>query len=113
METAQPFNLAEWLLDRNVAEGRGGKVALRCGSESWTYSDLLALSNQTACALRDLGVGMEDRVLMVLPDGPDFVATWFGVLKIGAVFAMANTLHPAEDYLYYLDYTRAPVAVID
>ena len=108
----QGFNLAEWLLDRNVAEGRGGKVALRCGDGSWTYTQLVEMANRTAAALSELGVRAEDRVLLVLPDGPEFVASWFGLLKAGAVFAMANTIHPPEDYLYYLNYTKAPVAVV-
>jgi benzoate-CoA ligase len=106
------FNLAEYLLDRNVAAGRGGKVALRAGDDSFTYSDLLSLSNRTAGALRELGAEIEDRVLLILPDGPEFVASWLGTLKLGAVFAMANIVHPPEDYLYYLNYTRAPVAVV-
>jgi benzoate-CoA ligase len=106
------FNLAEYLLDRNVAEGRGGKVCLHYESDRYTYDDLLALSNRTAGALRELGAECESRVLLILPDGPEFAAAWFATLKIGAVFAMANTIHPPEDYLYYLNYTRAPVAVV-
>jgi acyl-CoA synthetase (AMP-forming)/AMP-acid ligase II len=51
-------------------------------------------------------------VLLVLPDGIEFVAAWFGALKVGGVFAMANVLHTAEDYAFYLDYTRAPVVVV-
>jgi len=55
---------------------------------------------------------MEDRVLMVLPDCPEFVWTWFGAARIGAVITMVNPLLPASDYEYYLDYTRAPVAIV-
>src|SRR5262245_20502688 len=80
------FNLAEWLLDRNVAEGRGGKVALRCGDDALTYAQLQAMANRTANGLRELGVRPEDRVLLVLPDGVEFAASWFGLLKAGAVF---------------------------
>jgi acyl-coenzyme A synthetase/AMP-(fatty) acid ligase len=56
---------------------------------------------------------MEDRVLMVLPDCPEFVATWFAISKVGAVITMVNTILPTTDYQYYLDYTRAKVAVVD
>ncbi|PYT07962.1 MAG: benzoate-CoA ligase family protein [Acidobacteria bacterium] len=111
-DPADRFNLAEYLLDRNVAEGRGRKVALRCEQDSYTYSDLLSMANRTAGALQELGVRAEDRVLIVLPDGPEFVTSWCATLKLGAVFAMANIIHPPEDYLYYLNYTRAPVAVV-
>ncbi|HEY0544821.1 MAG TPA: benzoate-CoA ligase family protein, partial [Pyrinomonadaceae bacterium] len=37
---------------------------------------------------------------------------WFGAARVGAVITMVNPLLPAEDYKYYLEYTRAPVAVI-
>ena len=70
------------------------------------------MSNRAGNALRELGVEMEDRVLIVLPDCPEFVWTWFGAARIGAVITMVNPLLPAEDYQYYLDYTRARVAVI-
>jgi len=106
------FNMASWFLDRNVVEGRGDRLAVRCGAGRWTYREVQALSNRAANALVELGVRPENRVLLVLPDGIEFVAAWFGTLKTGAVFAMANVLSTAEDYAYYLDYTRAPVVVV-
>jgi len=48
----------------------------------------------------------------VLPDCPEFVWTWFGAARIGAVITMVNPLLPVADYEYYLDYTRARVAVV-
>jgi benzoate-CoA ligase family protein len=51
-------------------------------------------------------------VLIVLPDCPEFVWTWFGASRIGAVITMVNPLLPAADYKYYLEYTRARIAVI-
>ncbi len=106
------FNLARYLLDARVEEGRGGRPAVHVGDATWSYAQVQALANRAAHALRDLGVTPESRVLLALPDGIEFVAAWFGTLKLGAVFAMANTILPEETYAYYLDYTRAPVAVI-
>src|SRR5258706_12299927 len=71
------------------------------------------MANEVGNVLRHLGVEMEDRVLIVLPDSIEFVATWFGVAKIGAVITMVNTILPAADYEYYIDYTRAKGAVVD
>ena len=106
------FNMADYFLYHNVEEGRENKVCLYYEDRSWTYGDAVRLSNQTGNALRDLGLDMEDRVLMVLPDCPEFVWTWFGAARIGAVITMVNPLLPAADYEYYLEYTRAKVAVI-
>ncbi|HEY3174745.1 MAG TPA: benzoate-CoA ligase family protein [Candidatus Polarisedimenticolia bacterium] len=107
-----PFNLADYLLNHNLACARRDKPAVLCGGARYTYAEVASLACRAGNALTGLGAGMEDRVLVVLPDGIEFVATWLGILKIGAVFAMANTVHTSDDYLYYLDYTRSPVAVV-
>lgn len=106
------FNMADYFLYHNVEEGRENKVCLYYEDRSWTYGDVARLSNQTGNALRDFSLDIEDRVLIVLPDCPEFVWTWFGAARIGAVITMVNPLLPAADYEYYLDYTRARVAVI-
>jgi benzoate-CoA ligase family protein len=69
-------------------------------------------SERTGNVLRELGIEAEDRVLIALPDCPEFVATWFGAARIGAVITMVNTILPPSDYEYYLAYTRARVAVV-
>ncbi|HEU4797009.1 MAG TPA: benzoate-CoA ligase family protein, partial [Pyrinomonadaceae bacterium] len=106
------FNMADYFLYHNVEEGRENKVCLYFEDETWTYGDTVRLSNRAGNALRELGVEIEDRVLLVLPDCAEFVWTWFGAARIGAVITMVNPLLPAADYEYYLDYTRARVAVI-
>jgi len=45
--------------------------------------------------LRRLGVTMEQRVVLLLHDGPEFVCSFWGALKIGAVPVPTNTLPQA------------------
>ncbi|HET9525539.1 MAG TPA: AMP-binding protein, partial [Pyrinomonadaceae bacterium] len=97
------FNMADYFLYHNIEEGRENKVCLYYEDRSWTYGEVVRLSNQTGNALRDLSLDIEDRVLIVLPDCPEFVWTWFGAARIGAVITMVNPLLPAADYEYYLD----------
>ncbi|MEA2204658.1 MAG: hypothetical protein QOE77_1434 [Blastocatellia bacterium] len=106
------FNMADYFLYHNLEEGRGDKVCLYYEDQTYTYGDAARMSNRTGNALRELGVEVEDRVLLVMPDCPEFVWTWFGAARIGAVITMVNPLLPVDDYKYYLDYTRARVAVI-
>jgi len=106
------FNMADYFLYHNVEEGREHKTCLYFEDQTWTYGATARFSNRAGNALRELGVEIEDRVLMVLPDCPEFVWTWFGAARIGAVITMVNPLLPAADYEYYLDYTRARVAVV-
>jgi benzoate-CoA ligase family protein len=112
IEFPERFNMAHYFLYHNVEEGREGKTCLYFKDETYTYADAVGWSNRLGNALRELGVEIEDRVLIVLPDCPEFVWTWFGASRIGAVITMVNPLLPAEDYKYYLEYTRARVAVI-
>jgi len=112
-DVPRAFNLASYFVDRNVEEGRGARTALIGPGGSTTYAELAALTNRSGYVLRELGVRAEERVLLVLADGVEFVALWYGAQKIGAVTAEAYTFLQAKDYAYYLDYTRAGVVVAD
>ncbi len=107
------FNMADYFLYHNLEEGRAEKTCLFYEDASWTYTDAASWSNRAGNALLELGLEVEDRVLIALPDCPEFVWTWFGASRVGGVITMVNPLLPETDYEYYLDYTRAKVAVID
>ena len=113
MEFPERFNMAWYFLDRNVEEGRGDKTCLSGATRAYTYREVQARANRFGNVLRGLGVDVEDRVLLVLPDRPEFAFAWFGAAKIGAVIAMVNPILPAEDSVHYFEYTRAKVAVVD
>src|ERR1700686_2659719 len=112
IEFPKQFNMADYFLYHNLEEGRENKVCLYFKDQTYTYGDAARMSNRVGNALREAGVEMEERVLIVLPDCPEFVWTWFGAARIGAVITMVNPLLPVADYHYYLEYTRARVAVI-
>ncbi len=106
------FNLADYLLDRNLREGRASKTAILYKDRKISYLEVAENSNRAAQVFSKLGLEYEDRVLIVLPDCPEFAYAWFAALKCGAVFAMVNPLCPQDDFEYYLDYTRAKIAVV-
>ena len=106
------FNVAEHFVDRNVAEGRGASTAFLYADRTLTYADVQDLVNRAGNALLELGVGLEDRVLMICLDAPEFVGTFWGAIKIGAVPIPVNTLMRSADYLYFLNDSRAKVAVV-
>ena len=112
IEFPERFNMADYFLYHNAEEGRENKTCLYFRDETYTYGETVRMSNRAGNALRELGLEMEDRVLIILPDCPEFVWTWFGASRIGAVITMVNPLLPADDYKYYLHYTRARLAVI-
>jgi benzoate-CoA ligase len=112
MDFPERFNMADYFLYHNLEEGRENKVCLYFNDQTFTYDEAARMSNRVGNALRMLRVRMEDRVLIVLPDCPEFVWTWFGAARIGAVITMVNPLLPADDYRYYLKYTRARAAIV-
>src|SRR5437899_89196 len=80
MEFPERFNMADYFLYHNLEEGRENKVCLYFKDRTYTYDEVARMSNRAGNALRSVGVEMEDRVLMVLPDCPEFVWTWFGTI---------------------------------
>jgi benzoate-CoA ligase len=107
------FNAATWFVDRNVHEGRGAKVAIECGDERVSYAQLLERVNRVGNLLRDqFDVRLEERIVMLLLDGPEFIYTFFGSIKIGAVPIPTSTLWKPADYEYVLNDSRARVVII-
>ncbi|MDR5708638.1 MAG: benzoate-CoA ligase family protein [Armatimonadota bacterium] len=109
----EEFNLAAFLLDRHVQEGRGDRPVLYFQDRAVSFRLLLEQANRVASALQRLGVEPEDRVLLGLADRPEFYAAYFGALKIGAVPVLVSTLATPADYAYFLRHSRAKVTVVD
>src|ERR1044072_5421988 len=91
------FNMATYFLDDRINEGRGDKVAVFFEDKHYTYADVQQMANRTGNALLSLGIEMEDRVLIALPDSLEFVAVWFAIAKIGAVITMVHGGFGAKD----------------
>src|SRR5437764_11947375 len=107
------FNAATYFVDRNVAEGRGGSIAIECGDERVSYHQVLERVNRFGNALRHaLGVRIEERVLLLLLDSPEYAYSFFGAMKIGAVPIPTSTLFKPADYEYLLNDSRARVVVV-
>lgn len=106
------FNTCEYFLDRRVAEGNGERVALRVGGRSVSYAELLVQASATAAGLRALGVRPEERVLLVLLDGLEFVVAFLAALRLGAVPLPLNPLLPGADLAVAAADSRGRVAVV-
>jgi benzoate-CoA ligase len=106
------FNVATWFVDRNVDEGRASSPAFLYEDRVLSYGDVQDLANRAGNALGDLGVGMEDRVVMICLDAPEFIGTFWGAIKIGAVPVPVNTLLRGADWLYFLNDSRARAVII-
>ncbi|HEY7389427.1 MAG TPA: benzoate-CoA ligase family protein [Bryobacteraceae bacterium] len=108
----EPYNLVDHFVDRHIREGRGGNSVIVAGSSRLTYAELAEQVNRVANGLLQLGVEQEQRVLLLLPDIPEFAAAYFGVMKMGAVAVPTNTALRASDYAWFLEETRAKAAIV-
>jgi benzoate-CoA ligase len=106
------YNAAHDLLERNLAAGRGGKIACIDDLGSYSYADLGARVDRCAAALVGLGVQPEQRILLCLLDTIDFPAAFLGAIKAGIVPVAGNTLLTTKDYEYMLRDSRARALIV-
>ncbi|MBN2123752.1 MAG: benzoate-CoA ligase family protein [Deltaproteobacteria bacterium] len=106
------FNAADYFLDRNIRQGKGHKIAIYTEKRNFTYNDMQKMATKTANALLTLGIGIEDRVMMLLLDIPQFYAIFWGAIKIGAIPIPINTMLTPTDYEFYLNDSRSRLLVV-
>src|SRR3990172_3802287 len=72
------------------------------GEREISYKDLNAHSNRFANALLDCGVQKGTKVAVMLPNCPEYLYSWFGLAKIGAVMVPVNTAQKGELFHHIL-----------
>ena len=105
------FNLADHFVDRRIQEGRASKIAIRCDESVRTYGDVAADVNRIGNTLLNLGLQKGRRVLLLLPDCPEFAAAYFGAIKVGAVAVPTNTAARSLEYDYFLRESEAQILI--
>lgn len=79
--------------------------------EPMTYADLSRLMTRTVDALNDFGIGRNDRVAIVLPNGPEMAAAFLAVAA-GATTAPLNPAYRAEEFEYYMTDLKAKALIV-
>jgi len=113
------MNIASILIDKNVTGDLVHKKLIRFTGEpskympvDLTFGEIRDLVNKTGNALKSLGLEIEDRVLMIVLDSPEFIATFLGAIKIGMVPVPVNAMLSPRQYQYMLDNSRAKAVVV-
>ena len=109
----EELNLGSYFLDINLEMGRADKAAIYFKDGVTSFRELWLMTNRIGNVLKELGVEPEHRVLLILEDSPEWVATWLAVLKVGAVGTHAYTYLTPNDYAYLLDLVRPKLVVAD
>jgi long-chain acyl-CoA synthetase len=99
------FNLAA-ILRESAAASPDKPVALYDGGQM-TYAQVDALSDQLAAGLQEQGLRPGDGVGLQLPNLPQFLVAYFGILKAGAVVIPMNVLLKAPEVAFHLGDSNA------
>jgi len=86
-------------------------LALICGGERWTYAQLNRQANRLARHLRDVGVGAEVHVALLLDRSPQMIAAILAVMKAGGAYVPLDPDWP-EERLSWLLTDAAPLLVL-
>ncbi len=113
------MNVAEELIDKAYEQFKDKEVfevvkdeSLGIESGSYSFKDIKELSNRVGNALLSLGLGVDDRLLMVVLDSVEFVISFLGAIKVGIIPIPVNTYLNPEDYLYFLEDSRAKALLV-
>lgn len=104
-----PIGLGKTLEAVTAALKRGD--AIRLEGRTWSYQELDEQASRVAGGLASLGVSKGDRVAMMLPNIPEFVFTFFGIQKLGAVAVPFNTMYKGREIGYILQDSEAKAIV--
>lgn len=89
-----------------------GHIALKFFHKEITYQELHVLSTLFASSLQQSGVKKSDRVAIMLPNCPQFVISYFGILKAGAIVTQVNPMLIERELLYLLNDSGAETIVV-
>src|SRR6186997_494413 len=109
----RPYNAVSDFVDSHIAAGRGNKAAFVDPERLLTYGELQARSIRFANALRDLGIGPEQRVALLLNDTVDYPVAFWGAIRAGCVAIPLNIYLTLPQYAYILADCRAQALVAD
>src|SRR6266536_2176286 len=110
-QVADLLNACEYLVDRRLEAGEGGRVALEQGGTRVTYAELAARVGRVANALRAIGVRPEERVPLVMLDCVELVSSFLGALRAGAVPVPMSTMLTSAELAFQCNDARARVVV--
>ena len=112
IDVPRDYNAAHDLIERNLAAGRGAKIAYIDDAGATTYAQLAERVDRFASGLTALGLDMEQRVMIAMLDTIDWPVAFLGAIKAGIVPVAVNTLLTTKEYEFMLADSRARALVV-
>ncbi|HHO75854.1 MAG TPA: hypothetical protein ENN05_05440 [Deltaproteobacteria bacterium] len=82
------MNIYSWLKDN--AQHRPDKICIRYKDQEITFTQLYRLTSALGGSLKRAGIKRGDHVTIVLPNVPEFIISYMGIIGIGAVVTPVN-----------------------
>ena len=103
------INLATYL--ENSAAAHPDKTALIFDGQSWTFTQINEGANAISNGLLELGVKKGDRVMLFLPNCPEFFFWYFGIIKMGAIVNPLNVMLKERELDYLIGDCKPEIIV--
>jgi len=106
------LNVGAELLDRHADGGSGGRPAIHAGGRTLTYGELQKQVNQLCHGLRSAGLDRGDRVLLRMPNVPEFIVSWLACQKLGIVTVGTMPMLRARELAYIANDAGTTAAIV-
>ncbi len=106
------LNVGAELLDANADGGRAGRPAIHAGGRTLTYGELQKQVNRLCHGLRSIGLDRGDRVLLRMPNVPEFIVSWLACQKLGIVTVGTMPMLRARELAYIANDASTRVAIV-
>jgi long-chain acyl-CoA synthetase len=100
------------LLERTATRSPGSTALIYFGTRI-SYQQLQEHVNRLAAGLQALGVAKGDRVALMMPNCPQFVISYFGALRAGAIVTATNSMYTAREVTYQWNDASPKVVIAD
>jgi long-chain acyl-CoA synthetase len=115
-----PLNPVDHFLHQTAAKYPDNTAIIFGGMAPWlgelhrriTYRELDALANRFAAGLQQMGLQKGDRVVLYMPNCPQFVIAYYGVLRAGGIVVPSNPLYVAREIEHQIVDAGATFAVV-
>ena len=103
------INVLEFL--KNSADKHGSRTAIWFLKNKISYKKLDDITDRIATALVDLGVKRGDVVAIMIPNFPQFIMSYYGILKAGGIVTACSVLHTEHELSYQLNDSGAEIII--
>ncbi len=106
------INPGVFFLDRHVCNGRGSKTAIFYKDQQITFSALQKEVNRLANALQRLGLEKNDRMMLRMPNRPEFIVACLACWKLGAIPVLVNHLLRSDEIIFRANDSEAKAMLV-